>query len=178
MPVFIIKWVKFKKKKTTQEFQCNLILLLHGDRLTSLPLTQPTEPPSPHACHSSWSNRTAPSSDLVWGLTQKCSFRLERCYVQQNGFQRKNKGAARAYPICTYRPPGRGLTSHCQSWRKVPAPCWQNHCRRDTWWSDHTGSPEKKPKTRWKPPDWQITASQTFAVILPQGGCAPCAGAC
>lgn len=65
-----------KKKKIILEFQCNIILLLHDGRLTSPPLSQLTEPPSPHACHSSWSNRTAPSSDPVWGLTQKCSFRL------------------------------------------------------------------------------------------------------
>lgn len=36
----------------------------------------------------------------------------------------------------------------------------------------------KKTKTQWKPTNRQITASQAFAVILPQAGCAPCAGAC
>lgn len=50
-------------------FKCNIISLLHGGRLTSQPPSQPTGPPSPPACHSSWSNRTAPSSGLVSDLT-------------------------------------------------------------------------------------------------------------
>lgn len=50
----------------------------------------------------------------------------------------------------THRPPGRESTSRCQSWRKVPVPCWQSRYRRETWWPDRTGSPLKRQeKTRW-----------------------------
>lgn len=41
----------------------------------------------------------------------------------------------------TYRPPSKEWTSHCRSWRRERAPCWQSHCRTRTLLTDHTGSP-------------------------------------
>lgn len=51
-----------------KEFK-SIISPLHGGRPTSQPQSQLTGPPSPPACHSSWSNRTAPSSGQVSDLT-------------------------------------------------------------------------------------------------------------
>lgn len=123
---------------------------LHGGRLTFQPPSRPTGPPSPPACHSSWSNRTAPSADRVSDLTNTQTQPHIRALLFCNTASLKSwKCVLGDQNGSTHRPPGRGWTSRCQSWRKVPAPCWQSRCKRGIWWPDRTDSPVRRPKIRW-----------------------------
>lgn len=146
---------------TTSLFKCKVISPLRGGRLTSQPPNQPTGPPSPPACHSSWSNSTALSSGLVSDLINTLSqthIRPLLPLINRFFFLKIQFNFA-------YHPQGRGWTSHCQSWRRVPAPCWQSHCRRGTWWPDHTGSPVKRANIQWNLPENSSRVHAVYSIF-------------